>query len=304
MTIKDLKKNTDLKKYNTLKVSAIAQYFYEATSRQNIIDLYKLAKKENLKIIMVGGGSNIAIVSKQIKGIVVRNLYIEKKLIKQDNNNFLYLVSSGYPTPKLVFEITNMGLKGMEYFRGIPGTIGGALYMNSKWTNPLSSIGDNVESVFLLDKNCNVKKVNKDYFKFAYDYSILQKTKEIILEAIFKFDKGIKKNLEMKSENCFKYRKESQPYGVATSGCFFRNISEAERQFLGFPTTSSGYLIDKAGLKGYKVGDFIISKDHANFIINTNNGKPENLKELLNIIKKTIKSKYNIELKEEVVILD
>ena len=304
MKIDELRKDVNLKNYNTLRVSSTVQYFFEAKSRKDLIEIYKLAKKENLLITMFGGGSNIAISSKYIKGIIVKNNYIYKKLLKEDNKSSIYLVSSGYPTSKLIYETVDAGLSGLEYHKGLPGTVGGAIYMNSKWLNPPSYFGDNVIAAYLLDENCNVKKIKREYFNFSYDYSILHETKEVLLEVIFKFKKSDKKSLKNKSEKSFIYRKETQPFSVATSGCFFRNISEKEKKLHDLPTTSAGYIIDKCGLKGKSIGGFVISKNHANFIINTKEGKPDDLKKIIDLIKSEVRKKFNINLKEEVVILD
>jgi len=148
-----------------------------------------------------------------------------------------------------------------------------------------------------------VKKVAKSYFKFAYDYSILQKTGEIVLEAVFRLKKIDPKILQDRAARSFKYRKKTQPFGVASSGCFFRNISDEEKNKRNLPTASAGYLIDKAGLKGFTVGGFYVSPIHANFIINKGNGKNEDLIKLLGIIKKGVKEKFGVELEEEVIII-
>ena len=97
------------------------------------------------------------------------------------------------------------------------------------------------------------------------------------------------------------YRKETQPFGVATSGCFFRNISKEDQERLKLPSTSAGYLIDHAGLKTTQVGDFIVSDKHANFIINKGSGKAEDLLKLVDKIKEEVNKKYGVDLEEEVI---
>ena len=304
MTIKDLENNENLFKHTTLRSKSIAQYFFIAKTRQDLIDIYKFSLKEKLGFLILGGGSNVAVLSDYIKGIVVKNLYINKKIIKQNNEEVLYQISSGYPTNKLVIETINEGLEGIEYHLGLPGSIGGAVYMNSKWTNPLDYIGDHLEKAYLLTKTGTTKEVNKEYFNFAYDYSILQDTKELLLEAVFKFRKIEKNILSKRSNEALDYRKETQPTGAFTSGCFFRNISDEERLNKNLSTNSAGYLIDKSGMKGVKIGGFIVSKDHANFIINDGSGKPVDLVKLLKLIKEKVKQKFHIDLKEEVVLIN
>ncbi|MBI2641239.1 hypothetical protein HYW87_01420 [Candidatus Roizmanbacteria bacterium] len=175
--------------------------------------------------------------------------------------------------------------------------------MNSKWTNPTRYFGDSLVSALILDKEGDVKKVDRDYFQFAYDSSVLQKTKEIVLTVTLKLKKAPSEALKKRNQNAMAYRKKTQPYGIFSSGCFFRNIGEAERLRAGLPTSSAGYLVDKAGLKGTKSGNFVVSDKHANFIIHKGNGDPKDLVKLLQIIKERVKEKFGVELKEEVVVI-
>jgi len=304
MHINSLKKNFNLKNLNTLKVNAVAEYFFEAKSRQDIIDICKLAKKNKLSFKLLGVGSNIGFTSKHIKGVLIKNSYIKKELIKETSSFLVYSISSGYPTTKLSNETIEKGYKGLEYHIGLPGTIGGAIYMNSKWLNPPSYIGDLVMNAYLLDKNLKIKKVDNIYFNFKYDYSILQDTKEILLEAELKFIKSDPNGLIKISKECFDIRKKTQPFGLYTSGCFFRNISDEEKIKNNLPTKSAGYLIDKCCLKGLKIGDFKVSEKHANFIINNGYGKPNDLKKILQIIKNKVYQKFGLQLKEEVELIN
>ena len=181
MTIQNLEKNVDLFKFTTLKSKSIAEYFFVAKTKQDLIDVYKLSITQRLTLTIIGGGSNIAMTASYIKGIVIKNSYIEKKILSEEGNIVYYQVSSGYPTNKFVLETVNDGLSGLEYHLGLPGSIGGAIYMNSKWTRPESYFGENLEYAYLVDGHLQDKKVDKNYFQFGYDYSILHKTKEIIL---------------------------------------------------------------------------------------------------------------------------
>lgn len=291
--MQNLKKNVDLFPHTTLRMKAQAQYFFEARSREDLITAKKYASQKNIPLVILGGGSNVAIINKNLQGLVIKNLYIKKGIVKEDNNFVELLVSSGYPVSKLVNETVEQGHAGIEYHLGLPGTVGGAIYMNSKWTKPECYFGDDLVFAYLLDSKGEIKKVERDYFRFAYDYSILQETNEILLEAVFRFKKTSPEILKVRAKEALAYRKETQPLGVATSGCFFRNVNGE----------SAGKLIDKAGLKGTKIGNFIVSPTHANFIINQGEGQPEDLKKLLKIIKETVRDKFGVELKEEVVLV-
>ena len=294
-TPKNLKieRNKELIQFNTLRTSSIAEYFLEAKTRESLIEGKKFALKNKLSLFILAGGSNLAIVKEKIPGLVIKNNYVKSEIIKETDKYVQLLVSSGYPVSKLVSETVEKGYKGFEYHKGLPGTVGGAVYMNSKWTKPVSYFGDNLEYAYLVDGRLQDKKVDRNYFKFNYDYSILQKTKEILLEAVFKLKKIDSAILKERAQSAFEYRKKTQPMGVKTSGCFFKNVSGK----------SAGQMIDKVGLKGFSVGDFFVSPIHANFIINRGNGKNKDLLKLVRIIKEKIKDKFGVELEEEVIII-
>ena len=245
----------------TLRTIAKAQYYLEAKSPDDLIEAKKISLAKKLPLTIIGGGSNIALIQEEIKGLVVKNAYIDKKVVEETADHVDLSVSSGYPVGLLVNETVDAGWSGFEYHKGLPGTVGGAIYMNAKWTRPVSYFGDRLISANLVDGNGKAKCVDRNYFQFAYDFSILQKTKEILIKAVFRLPKEIPVVLRQRAEGALAYRQATQPIGVATSGCFFQNIDGI----------SAGYLIDKAGLKGYSVGGFYVSDKHANFIVNRGN---------------------------------
>lgn len=288
-----IEKNKELFPYLTLRTKTKAEYYIEVKTKEELIAARKYATEKSIPFFMLGGGSNLAITKSIIKGLVVKNSYQRLEVVRENNDSVDLLVSSGYPVSRLVRETIEKGYQGFEYHKGLPGTVGGAIYMNSKWTKPVSYFGDALIYAYLINDRGQDKKVYKKYFQFAYDYSILQKTKELVLETVFKLKKVSPEILAERAKEAFEYRLKTQPFGVATSGCFFRNPGR----------TSAGYLIDKAGLKGFSVGGFIVSDKHANFIINKGNGKSEDLVKLLGIIKSKVKEKFGMELEEEVIIV-
>lgn len=287
-----VKADFNLYPYLTLRTKTSAAYYFEAETRNDLIKAKNASLKLKLPLMLIGGGSNLAILKNKLNYLVVRNRYISKK-IKAKDNQALLTVSSGYPVTKLAKELAEKGYEGLEYHFGLPGTVGGALYMNSKWTKPLAYYGDPLISATVVDQQGKVKKVSRDYFNFAYDYSNLQKTKDIVLEAVFKLKKSDPKVLLQHTVFAINYRKKTQPFGVYTCGCFFKNINGQ----------SAGQLIDRAGLKGKKIGGFRVSDKHANFIINDGTGDLESLNKLLKQIRQKVKDKFGVKLEEEVIIL-
>ncbi len=290
---KKIEKNKNISHLLTLKTNVVAQYFFEAKSREDLINIKKYSLKKNLPLFILGGGSNLVITKRIISFLVVKNNYQKLEVLEENEKNVKIKVSSGYPVSLLILKSIENEWSGFEYHYGLPGTVGGAIYMNSKWTRPLIYFGDNLLEAYLIDEKGNEKKVDKKYFKFAYDFSILQKTKEILLEGVFILKKDLKENIKKRAKEVLKYRKKTQPINKATAGCFFKNPGNI----------SAGYLIDKAGLKNFSIGDYFVSDVHANFIINKGNGKPEDLLKLLSIIKTKVEEKFNIVLEEEVIII-
>ncbi|MCS7092840.1 MAG: UDP-N-acetylmuramate dehydrogenase [Patescibacteria group bacterium] len=287
-----IQENKDITHLFTLRIRTVAQYYFEARTAEDLFEVKKYSMKNQLPLLIVGGGSNIAPVSKVFNGLVVKNNYQEIKIIAQENDHVIVSVSSGYPASLLVAKSLEHGWGGLEYHLGLPGTIGGAIYMNSKWTKPPSYFGDHLIEALLINNKGNLKRVDRDYFSFAYDFSILQKTKEILVEAIFRLRKDDKKKLKERGNFALAYRKKTQPNGVASSGCFFQNHEGI----------SAGYLIDQVGLKGFKIGQLLVSPVHANFIVNEGEGRQEDLLKLIAIIKKKVRDKFGINLIEEVIL--
>lgn len=300
----------DITFYFTMRTVAKAEYFFAAETREELINAVKAAYELNIPLFMLGGGSNIAILHDEIKGLVVRNLYQHKEVLSDTAEYVDMKISSGYPVSRLAMETAKEGYEGLEYHFGLPGTVGGGVAVNSKWVAPMTYegifpkyIGDPLISAVLLTENGDIKEVDKDYFKFAYDYSILKDTHEIFLEGVFRFTKGNAVELEKHAKDAVAYRHKTQLVGVPTCGCMFQNISEQEKEQHSLPTQSAGYLIDKSGLKNTRIGDFIVSEKHANFIVNLGAGKPEDLVKLLDLIRSKVKETFGIELKEEVILV-
>jgi len=299
----NVSRNVNLFQYLTLRTNVIAEYFIDAKSREDLIRAKQFSVDKKLPIFIFGGGSNVAIVTKKIYGLVIKNNYVDMKVLDKMKDYWDISVSSGYPVSMLINKTINMGLSGFEYHKGLPGTVGGAIAMNSKWTKPWCYFSDCLLYAYLVDNKGRVKKVDREYFKFAYDYSTLKDTREFVLEAVFRLKKENKKLLAKRADESLKYRLKTQPLGVPSSGCFFKNISIEEKLKKNLPTTSAGYLIDQCGLKAYKCGGFCISEVHANFIINKNRGKREDLIRLIKLIKTKVKKKFDIDLEEEVIIV-
>ena len=299
-----VQESMDLFPYLSMRQHTLAQYFFEAKSEDDIVRAIQASHTTGIPVFIIGGGSNI-VFKKTIKpGLVILNTYSKITQVAEAEKTTDLCMGSGTPMPVVILHTVKHGLSGLEEHKGLPGTVGGAVYTNSKWTHPTSYVGDNLIGAQVIDREGNIRKVDKDYFQFTYDYSKLQDTKEVLLSATFRFQKKTPEEVARKADESFTYRKKTQPVGVATCGCFFRNITDEEQKTHQLATKSAGYFIDKAGMKGAQVGSFRVSDVHANFIINEGGDvKPRDLQLLVEEIKSKVKDRFGIELKEEVEIM-
>jgi len=304
-----VKISESLAPHTYMKVGGPADLFFTATTKQDLIDAVQTAIKNKVNHFILGGGSNILVSDSGIKGLVIKNRADTIKIIglsgKLKNqragiNQAVIEVQAGATVNQLVRFTIEESLKGLEEFLGIPGTVGGAVYNNSHHLDHL--IGDHIKEVEVIDQKGKVKTYTQKQMHFAYNYSILQKTKEVVLSVKFQLKSGNKTQLWQKAEAALKRRRDTQPLEFPSSGCMFKNIGKAQALLHNTPNqaTSAGFLIDNAGLKGTQIGGAKVSEKHANFIINTGNATAKDIKKLTQLVQKRIKEKYHINLKSEV----
>ena len=189
---------------------------------------------------------------------------------------------------KLVQASIKNELTGLEFAIGIPGTIGGAIYMNAgAYGNNMSNI---VKSVIILDEKLQIEEIPLEKLKFDYRYSIFQANKNLIcVAANIKLEHGNHDEIASKIKENLLKRKNSQPWEYPSAGSVFRN---PEGNY-------AGKIIEELGLKGKKIGGAEISTKHANFIINKNNASSSDILNLIKLVQKETKDKYKIDLKLE-----
>ena len=288
--------NISLNDYSSYRIGGEAKYFFVAKTKKDLITAIKKAKQESLEFFILGGGSNILFSDKGFDGLIIK-LELNDIEVRGDS---IY-AQAGVALRDLVNTALDNDLTGLEWATGIYGTIGGAIRGNAGAFNKYMS--ENVESVEYLDTNDLQIKEIKDYDS-DYRNSYFKKNKNlIILSAIFRLKKGVDKK-EM--DRIMKYRQERHPLEYPSVGSVFKNIPINIldiKQFRDLGYVPAGYLIEQAGLKGKVIGGAQISEKHANFIVNINNAKAQDVLDLINLIKKTILEKYKIKMNEEIVIL-
>jgi UDP-N-acetylmuramate dehydrogenase len=309
-----VQKNVLLKNYTTFEIGGPAKYFFVAKSKEDLVKAVKLAKKLKLPIFILGGGSNLLVSDKGFKGLVIK-MQNEKIKIKNDNaKSKMIHVDAGAALSALVGFAAENSFKGFEWAVGIPGaTVGGAIFGHAQAFG--EKISDEIENVGALDiKTLKVKNLTKKQCRFSLKDSIFKKNRNlIIISAVFKLKKKDKKEIQKKIAGCLNYRKKRHPMTFPSAGSVFVNpevkINLPRRLLERFPELKefvkkrvipAGYLIEKCGLKGKKIGKAQISEKHANFIINLGGAKAKDVLKLIKLAKKTVKKSFGINLEEEI----
>lgn len=279
-----VKENVSFETITTYKIGGIASYVCYPLDLDNLIKLLKYLKKNKINYKIWGRGSNIIPSDKTYDGIIIKL----DNLNKIDIHPRYVVAGAGVNLMVLSNMLCNAGLAGLEFACGIPGTIGGAVYMNAGAYN--RAMSDVVISVKVLDKDFDIIELSKKELEFAYRHSLLQDIKDYIcVEAKIRIVKTNKEVLKSLVDERKHRREESQPLNYPSAGSVFRNP----------PDLFAGKLIEDAKLKGKKIGGAMVSEKHANFVINCDNAKAQDVKDLIDLIKKDVKNKSNVDLKVE-----
>lgn len=277
--------NIPLKKITTYKVGGVASVIVYPKNVDCLIRILKVIKEENVKYKVLGKGSNVLFSSKPYEGIII-------KLDEFDQIKFLsrnkIRVGAGYSLIKLCMVACKKGLAGLEFAAGIPGNIGGAVYMNAGAYK--SDMGYIVQNVKVLTPELKIITLENKEMNFHYRTSYLQTHPGYIcLEVTLKLQKGKKELIEEVIKERKQRRLASQPLEYPSAGSVFRN---PEGMF-------AGQLIEELGLKGMTKGGAMVSEKHANFIINYKNATGEDIKELIEYVHEEVLKKYNVDMKIE-----
>jgi UDP-N-acetylmuramate dehydrogenase len=313
-----LENNTLLKNYSTFKIGGPAKYFLRTSSKKELKKIIERAKQENIKFLVIGAGSNILFSDDGFDGLVVvfkadnlsrENFNIERRTIE---NNTIIKVDASIPFSFLIYELKN--LSGLEWGIGIPGTLGGAINGNAGAFN--ESISDYVENVDVIDVSSDditERKIKQKDCFFGYRSSIFKGNSDLIVVSVeLKLCKDREEDIKNRISDNLSKRRIKQPNGFSIGSIFKNYYGKLEEKIIhDYPQLKifnekkiipAGLLIELCHLKGKQIGDAKISDEHANFIINLKNATSSDVMNLINLIKKTVKEFFLIELEEEIKI--
>ena len=289
-----IKRNVPLSEFTTFKVGGPSDYLIEIENEEEFEGSILWAIDKRIPYFILGKGANVLVNDNGYRGLIIYT----GKFNEISENNVEVSAKCGALLDDLVEYVSTKGLSGMEFLAGMPGTVGGAVYMNARaYGGEISNVIRDASVLIVDEKKRTVKKqiIRKKEMEFSYKSSIFQRKNVYLLEATFKLKRGNKQQIANKVSEIRSLRREKGEYLFPSAGCIFKNDYS-----IG---VSTGKIIDECGLKGLKIGNAEVYERHANFIINKGGAKAKDIYNLIKLIEKEVKEKTGIKLKREIVLV-
>jgi len=292
-----VRRDAPLAPLTTFKVGGTADWLIDARSEEELLGAIAIARGAGQPITMLGGGSNVLVSDAGVRGLVIRLRPMEVSQPRPDRVR----ADAGLTINGLVRWTIGRGIAGLEAWAGTPGTVGGAIYGNAHFGG--RNIGDLVADVRLVTPQGETRTVAASEMEFGYDTSRLQRTREILLWAEFKAGTGEPEALRAVARASLAHRKTTQPLETPSAGCIFQNPDPARETIPDGIPPSAGALVDRAGLKGSRLGGAKVSDTHANFIVNDGGATAADIRALVERCKQGVRERFGVTLREEIVYL-
>ena len=278
-----------LKSHTTFKIGGNCIALIEPREISDIIEAVKICRKNNIKFFVIGNGSNLLVPDEGYNGVIIK---LKSEFSKIEVEGDYLIVNSGAKLSEVYTVAYENSLTGFEFASGIPGTIGGAIYMNAGAYG--GEMKDIVESVEVLDlDNFELRELKNEELEFSYRKSIIQRRNYIVTTIKLKLQKGNKEKIKAVYEDLRERRNSKQPLNFGSAGSTFKR---PEGHF-------ASKLIEDAGLKGYHINDAWVSEKHSGFIVNKGNASYKEVMELIEYVQKVVFEKFGVKLETEVRIL-
>ncbi len=288
-------RNQPLGPLTTFGVGGSADWYVQVRGADEIRRVIAIARRAGVPVTVLGGGSNVLVADRGVRGIVMR---VHGGDVSAPDPGHVR-ADAGVTINGLVRWTIGRGLSGLEAWAGTPGTVGGAIHGNAHFRGRL--IGETVDRVTLASPEGEIIDVPASEMQFGYDYSRLHRTGEIVVGAIFNVGSGDPVALRTTARESLAFRKRTQPLESASAGCIFQNPDPARDSVPEGIPLSAGALVDRAGLKGSRLGQAMVSTTHANFIVNQGGATAEEIRGLIDRCKRAVRERFGVELREEIV---
>lgn len=284
--VESIKTNEPMSKHTTFRIGGEADYFVMPKTSEQIKELLLFCKKAGINYYLIGNGSNLLVGDKGFRGLIIQIDKAFDEITWIDENTVK--AQAGVMLSRLASEIANRSLTGFEFASGIPGTLGGAVYMNAGAYG--GEIKDCIVSALVLDEENQMKTLAKEELELSYRSSIVQKKDYVVLEAVFQFEKGDKDAIFAKMAELNEQRREKQPLNYPSAGSTFKR---PEGHF-------AGKLIMDAGLGGFKTGAAMVSEKHCGFVVNTGGATASDVRKLMEDVDRIVFEQFGVHLEPEV----
>ena len=297
--------NVPMNEHTSFKVGGPARYFVKAESIDDIKEAFLFAKKQELPSFILGKGTNLLVSDLGFNGIIIQLGKFFSEISNLGNGKIR--VKGATPLARLARYTINEGLAGIHKLAGIPGSLGGAIYMNAgAYGQDVSQACTDVETI---DNTGCVHTRTAAECAFGYRHSIFQElatSRETILSATFQLASAeslgkTTKDLEVELQECMEKRRKSQPLSMPNAGSTFKRLDAGAAETPA--QIAPGYYIEQAGLKGFRIGGAEVSQVHANFIVNAGNATAADIKALSEHVQKVVAEKFGITLHREIILL-
>lgn len=280
--------NTPMKNHTTFKIGGPCEALIMPHSVEELIKALQLLKDRNIPHMVMGNGSNLLFSDSGYRGVIVKLDSNFAKILVQGN---IVEASSGALLSSVSRQAMDKNLTGLEFASGIPGSIGGAIYMNAGAYG--SEIKDVLESAMVLDENLEIRELSNADLKFKYRSSLIQQKDFIVLSAKFNLKEGDPDKIKELFEDLTYRRVSKQPLEYPSAGSTFKRPKE------GYASK----LIDEVGLRGFRYHNAMISDKHCGFIINCGGATCNDILYLIDVVQKKVYQERNILLEPEVRII-
>lgn len=284
----DFLQNESLKKHTTFKVGGNAKYIAMPKTVQQAADLLRFLKENDINYYILGRGSNVIFKDSGFDGVIIKTVNLQQ--VKYIDETTVY-VQSGVALNVLCKNLQEKSLEGLEFCYGIPGNIGGAVFMNAGAYG--GEIADAVLQVEYIDENCEVKTISAQECEFGYRHSIFQDKKWFITGCTLGLKKGDKQHISAFMEDIMQRRIDKQPLDKPSAGSSFKRPQ-------GYFAAA---LIEQCGLKGCKIGGAQVSEKHSGFIVNTGNATCDDIVALAEYVEKVVFEKTGVKIEKEMIIV-
>ena len=292
-----VRRDVALSDYTTFRVGGPADWLIETRSSREMVQALQIARDNGMPATILGGGSNVLVADRGVRGLVIRPRGGDVRTLDETRVR----ADAAVTVNGLVRWTILRGMAGLEAWAGTPGTVGGAIFGNAHFGGRL--IGDLVTGVEVVTRDGVVHALTANDMAFGYDRSRLQDTREVLLSADFRVGPGDSAILRQAARESLAFRKRTQPLDTPSAGCVFQNPARGRDTVPEGIPWSAGALVDRAGLKGYRIGGAAVSNTHGNFIVNDGSATATDIHRLIEHCRHAVHERFGVQLREEIVYL-